>query len=96
VSTISKKLPAIAEQPIYLAVEILSPDERIGKTLAKCELYHDWGVLYCWVLDPIQRCPWSYAKGSLPEQTVTLQAGEITLIVDQIFSILARAPQAAS
>jgi Uma2 family endonuclease len=90
-----EKATGYAEQPIYLAVEILSPDERIGKTLAKCELYHDWGVLYCWVLDPIQRCAWSYAKGSLPEQTVTLQAGEITLIVDQIFSILDRAPQAA-
>jgi Uma2 family endonuclease len=76
-------------------VEILSPDERIGKTLAKCEIYHDWGVLCCWVLDPIQRCAWSYAKGSLPKQTAKLEAGEITLTVDQIFSILDEAPQAA-
>jgi Uma2 family endonuclease len=89
-----EKATGYAEQPIYLAVEILSPDERIGKTLAKCELYHDWGVLYCWVLDPMQRCAWSYAKASLPKQPATLEAGEITLTIDQIFSILDRAPQA--
>ncbi len=50
-----EKAIGYAQQPIYLAVEILSPEERIGKTLAKCELYHDWGVPYCWVLDPIER-----------------------------------------
>jgi Uma2 family endonuclease len=83
-----------AEKPIYLAIEILSPDERIGKTFAKCELYHDWGVPYCWVVDPVQRRAWSYAKGSLPAERSTLEAGEITLPLEQIFSILDQAPQA--
>jgi Uma2 family endonuclease len=90
-----EKATGYAEQPIYLAVEILSPDERIGKTLAKCELYHDWGVPYCWVLDPVQRRAWSYAKGILPKETSTLEAGEIILTVGEIFSILDRAPQAS-
>jgi Uma2 family endonuclease len=88
-----EKATGYAEQPIYLAVEILSPDERIGKMLAKRELYHDWGVPYCWVLDPVQRSAWSYAKGSLPRETVTVEAGEIKLTTEPIFSILDRAPQ---
>jgi len=84
-----EKATGYAEQPIYLAVEILSPDERIGKMLAKCELYHDWGgVPYCWVLDPMQRCAWNDSRGSLPRETTTLDAGQITLTTEQIFSIL--------
>ncbi len=87
-----EKATGYAEQPIYLAVEILSPDERIGRTLAKCELYHDWGVAHCWVLDPAERRAWSYEKGTSPKETVVLQAGEITLSLEQIFSILDRTP----
>src|SRR5258706_13518052 len=30
-----------------LAIEILSPDDRLRATLAKCEEYHAWGTPYC-------------------------------------------------
>jgi Uma2 family endonuclease len=88
-----EKATGYAEQPIYLAVEIFSPEERIGKMLAKCELYHDWGVPYCWVLDPVQRSAWGYAKGSPPRGATTIEAGEIKLTSEQIFSILDRLTQ---
>src|SRR5580704_8273304 len=35
--------------PVLLCVEILSPTDRLVATLAKCELYHAWGVPFCWV-----------------------------------------------
>jgi Uma2 family endonuclease len=55
---------------VPLVVEILSPDDRLGATLAKCEEYHAWGTPYCWVIDPenkprgnitkaASRCAWS-------------------------------------
>ena len=39
-------------EPVLLCVEILSPEDHIGATLAKCEQYHDWGVPFCWIIDP--------------------------------------------
>lgn len=29
---------------VLLCCEILSPEDRLGATLAKCEEYHAWGV----------------------------------------------------
>jgi hypothetical protein len=29
---------------VHLCVESLSPEDRIGAVIAKCEDYHDWGV----------------------------------------------------
>src|ERR1700683_435681 len=39
-------------EPVLLCVEILSPEDRVGAMLAKCEQYHAWGVPFCWVVDP--------------------------------------------
>ncbi len=78
-----------AEQPLYLAIEILSPDDRFGATLAKIERYHDWGVPYCWLIDPERRHAWAYHNGQEPAQVDgILQAGEISIDVTSIFSIL--------
>jgi Uma2 family endonuclease len=72
-------------------VEILSPDERIGETIAKLERYHDWGVPYCWLIDPKHRRAWNYPKGGeLLEASTQLEAGEIKLDVVEVFSVLDR------
>lgn len=39
------------EKPIYLCVEILSPEDRFSELVAKCKDYHAWGVKYCWIID---------------------------------------------
>lgn len=78
-----------AEQPGYLCVEILSPDDRLGAMFQKCERYHDWGVPYCWIIDPQKRKVWTYPLGGEPaEVTDVLRAGEIVLSIAEIFSIL--------
>ncbi len=40
-------------EAMTLCCEILSPEDRLGVTLGKCEEYHAWGVPYCWVIDPV-------------------------------------------
>src|SRR5271154_4785362 len=35
-------------EPVLLCIEILSPEDRVGAMLAKCEAYHAWGVPFCW------------------------------------------------
>jgi Uma2 family endonuclease len=76
-------------EPVLLCVEILSPDDRLGAMLAKCEQYHSWGVPFCWVIDPEKQTAWQYHAGREPErleQGGVLRAGELSVGVEELFS----------
>ncbi|MEO8098853.1 MAG: Uma2 family endonuclease [Acidobacteriota bacterium] len=76
-------------EPVLLCCEILSPEDRLGAMLAKCEEYHAWGVPFCWVIDPVKRAAWEYHSGGEPVRVAeTLRAGEIEINVDEMFSAL--------
>jgi len=50
------KPPAQAPSPPPLvAIEILSPDDRIGYVIPKLEEYRQWGVRHVWIADPEDR-----------------------------------------
>ncbi len=53
-------------EPVLLCCEILSPEDRLGGILAKCEEYHAWGVPFCWVIDPVKKAAWEYHLGGEP------------------------------
>jgi Uma2 family endonuclease len=73
--------------PVLLCCEILSPDDRLGAMLSKCEEYHAWGVPFCWVIDPVKRTAWEYHSGGEPVRaTEALRAGEISLDLDELFA----------
>jgi Uma2 family endonuclease len=74
-------------EPVLLCCEVLSPEDRLGTTLAKCEEYHAWGVPFCWVVDPIKRSAWEYHSAGEPERvTGTLRAGEFSVSLEDLFS----------
>jgi len=76
-------------EPVLLCVEILSPEDRVGATLAKCEQYHSWGVPFCWVVDPEKQTAWQYHSGGEPEhldRDGTLTAGELSVRLEELFS----------
>lgn len=76
-------------KPIYLCVEILSPEDRFSETVAKCEEYHAWGVPCCWIIDPDEKQCWEYRAGGRPRQVPPdgqIVAHEIALNVADIFS----------
>jgi Uma2 family endonuclease len=76
-------------EPILLCVEILSPEDRVGATLAKCEQYHAWGVPFCWVIDPEKQTGWQYAAGGEPERVDhagTLTAGDLKVPLEELFT----------
>jgi Uma2 family endonuclease len=78
-------------EPPLLCVEILSPEDGVGAMLAKCEKYHTWGVPYCWVIDPMKRVAWEYQSGGEPVRiggSGKLQAGEVTIDVEELFAQL--------
>ena len=76
-------------EPILLCCEILSPEDRLGATLGKCEEYHAWGVPFCWVIDPVKRSAWEYHAGSEPVRvSAPLRAGELSISLEELFSSL--------
>jgi len=76
-------------EPVLLCCEILSPEDRLGPMLAKCEEYHAWGVPFCWVIDPAKRTAWEYHAGAEPvRMTESLHAGEHAISVDELFSAI--------
>jgi Uma2 family endonuclease len=80
-------------EPVLLCVEILSPEDRIGAMLAKCEAYHAWGVPFCWVIDPEKPAAWQYHAGSEPQRLQrdgTLTAGDLSVPLEALFSEQAR------
>ncbi|MSV32108.1 MAG: Uma2 family endonuclease [Bryobacterales bacterium] len=76
-------------EPVLLCCEILSPEDRLGTMLAKCEEYHAWGVPYCWVIDPVKRTAWEYHAGAEPVRASgALRAGEYAAGLDELFSAI--------
>jgi Uma2 family endonuclease len=76
-------------EPILLCVEILSPEDRIGPMLTKCEQYHTWGVPFCWVINPEKQTAWQYHSGTEPEHVdrgSTLIAGQLSVPLEELFS----------
>ena len=76
-------------EPVLLCCEILSPEDRLGATLSKCEEYHAWGVPFCWVIDPVKRTAWEYHLSGEPLRVAeSLRAGELAVNLDELFAAL--------
>ena len=77
----------ILAEPPLLCIEVVSPSQRPAEMLAKCERYHEFGVPFCWVVDPVTKRGWEYPAGGRGiEQTAVLSAGELTVALAELFS----------
>ena len=73
-------------EPVLLCCDILSPEDRLGAMLSKCEEYHSWGIPFCWVIDPVKRSAWEYHSAAEPVRvTATLRAGELSVNLEELF-----------
>ncbi len=75
-------------EPVLLCVEILSPEDRVGAMLAKCEEYHAWGVPFGWVIDPEKQTGWQYHAGGEPQRVEcggTLTARDLRVPLEELF-----------
>jgi Uma2 family endonuclease len=76
-------------EPVLLCVEILSPEGRLSSMISKCEAYHEWGVKYCWIVDPLKQVAYEYHAGAAltsVEQTGSLHAGDLLVQLSELFS----------
>jgi Uma2 family endonuclease len=45
-------------KPMEICVEILSPEDPLKNVIQRAGYYLDWGVQYCWIIDPGTRTAW--------------------------------------
>jgi Uma2 family endonuclease len=50
--------PGIYREPPFICIEILSPEDRIGRIQQKIDDYLKFGVRYVWVINPENRRVW--------------------------------------
>ncbi len=55
--------------PPYIAIEILSPDDRFSEVVQKLDEYRTWGVPHIWLADPHLRRLLVYGASGLSEVT---------------------------
>lgn len=87
VAVFEGKPPApVPSAPPLVAIEILSPDDRIGYVIPKLEEYRLWGVQYIWIADPEDRKLFTYGETGLHEvKELRLPEYDITLSHVNIF-----------
>jgi Uma2 family endonuclease len=72
--------------PPLVAIEILSPDDRLTQVMQKLEEYRAWGVRHIWLVDPRARTLRVYSSGSLSEvPALEIPEYGVQLNSDQIF-----------
>ena len=71
-------------KPPFIAIEILSPDDRMSEVLGKLEEYRAWGVAHVWLVDPHAQRMYVCADGlhevatlTIPELGITVQPSDI-------------------
>jgi Uma2 family endonuclease len=89
--TLGKAKRGILQEPPFLCIEILSPEDRVGRTEEKIDDYLKFGVRYVWLIDPRKKSAWSYTREGKREAVslLTTDAPRIELPILDLFAELA-------
>lgn len=79
------KPAAIPDSPPLVAIEILSPDDRLAKVREKLEEYKSWGVPHVWLVDPHSRRLYTCEKGLSEVAALPVPELGVTVTADDIF-----------
>lgn len=73
--------------PVYLAVEVLSPNQTVDEMKRKAEFYFAWGAQHAWIIDPGARVAVSYTNGAWTEvdESGTLVTSDFSLPLHLLF-----------
>lgn len=62
----------VPDSPPLIAIEILSPDDRLREVRAKLEEYREWGILHVWLVDPESRVFYTFDRKFLEVDTLAI------------------------
>lgn len=71
----------IFQEPPFLCIEILSPEDRMSRIIEKVKEYLTFGVQYVWVIDPANRSAWAYDHRGGHEVTDQLSTNQPDIMV---------------
>ena len=57
----------IRVSPPLIAIEVLSPEDRLSRVLARLEDFWGMGVAHVWLLDPVERVAFTYSASGLKQ-----------------------------
>lgn len=72
-----------------IAIEILSPEDRLPRVLVRLEDFWKMGIKHVWLLDPVERVAFRYAEAGLKRvETSRIEVDEtpIYLDLDEVFA----------
>ena len=80
----------ILREPPLLCIEILSPEDRVGRMELKIDDYLAFGVKRIWIIDPREKKGWSYTREGKREtaEVLTTSDPRLTLSLNEIFAEL--------
>ncbi len=78
----------VPDSPPLIAIEILSPDDRLAAVRDKLEEYIAWGVTHVWLADPHARRLYRYESGLIEVTAFAVPELSIEIQPDQIFDRL--------
>ena len=71
-----------------LCIEILSPEDRMSRTMERLNDYFAMGVPICWVIDPVSREGWTATPGHFDRAPGgILRAGELEMPLAEVLPI---------
>jgi Uma2 family endonuclease len=76
----------VLDEPPLLCIEVVSPSQLPAEMLAKCARYHDFGVPFCWVVDPVTRRAWECHRGVEPREVTETLSGPCILALSDVFA----------
>lgn len=88
--TTSKITTRVLQEPPFLCIEILSPEDRASRTEPKIDEYLNFGVRHVWLIDPRERRAWLFTNKGRREATEILSTvnPDIQLPLAEIFTEL--------
>jgi Uma2 family endonuclease len=75
----------VPETPPLVAIEVLSPDDRMSEVREKLEEYRTWGVPHVWLIDPRLRRFYMCDAGLIEQSTLRIPEMGIELTGEDIF-----------
>jgi Uma2 family endonuclease len=86
----SQRGEPVLTRPPFLCIEVLSPEDRMSRTMQRVKEYLDFGVKYVWVIEPENRMAFEYTAeaGREVRDQLTTQNPDIAIPLAELFAEL--------
>src|SRR5580700_6584215 len=75
-----------ATSAVYIAIEIVSPDDRYNDLTERLEDYRRWGVAHVWLVEPQRKRLWEYTEaGLLQHRSLRLAEFDFEISAQEVF-----------